>query len=389
VTEGLDLRHRFPGLSDGWSRFDGPAGTQVVDSAIAAIAAALASPATANSHGFFPQSAASDAIVDDARALAARFLGAGDGGAGIVFGPSMTGLTFHVTRSIAATLRPGDEVVGTRLDHDGNVTPWAVACAASGATHRLVPFDPATGRLDMAQLGSTLTDRTRWVAVTGASNAIGTKPDLPAVIAAAHEVGARVYVDAVHLAPHAPIDIQALGCDALVCSAYKWYGPHVGVLWLAPDLLEGLAPAKVRPAPDTGPSRWEQGTLAFESLAGVAAAARFMCDVGAGRLAVHELALFAPLLEGLCAMPHVTVFGPKDLVDRTPTVAFNAAGRTTEEVATHLAARRCAVWHGSYYAVEAMATLGLEAGGAIRVGVSCYTTAADVERLLAAVAELA
>ena len=259
--------------------------------------------------------------------------------------------------------------------------------AASGATLQLAHFDPTTGRLDEDHLLSLVTERTRWVAITGASNAIGTKPDLPAVIEAAHAVGARVYVDAVHLAPHAPIDIRSLGCDALVCSAYKWYGPHVGVLWLAPDLLRTLAPAKVRPAPEIGATRWEQGTPAFEALAGVAAAGRFMLDVGVGRLAVHELTLFAPLLEGLSALGNVTVHGPKDLADRTPTVAFNVAGRTADDVATHLATRRCAVWHGSYYAMEAMGALGLSETGAVRAGVSCYTTADDVQRLLAAVAE--
>jgi cysteine desulfurase family protein (TIGR01976 family) len=384
VTEGLDLRHRFPGLSDGWSRFDGPAGTQVVDSVVAAVATALASPSTANSHGLFPQSAASDAIVADARSTMARLFGTGDGGEGIVFGPSMTALTFHVTRSITATLQPGDEVVCTMLDHDANVSPWIVACAASGATLHLAHFDPATGRLDQEHLLSLITERTRWVAITGASNAIGAKPNLPAVISAAHAAGARVYVDAVHLAPHAPIKVASLGCDALVCSAYKWYGPHVGVLWLAPDLLHALAPAKVRPAPEIGATRWEQGTPAFEAAAG-----RFMLDVGVGRLAVHELALFAPLLDGLCGMDGVTVHGPKDLADRTPTVAFNVAGHSAEEVATHLASRQCAVWHGSYYAMETMGALGLAETGAVRAGISCYTTADDVQRLLAAVAEVA
>lgn len=360
-----------------------------MDTAIAAVGAAMGSPTTANGGGAFPQSAGADAIIQDARSTMARFLGSGDDGAGIVFGPSMTGLTFHLTRSIAATLRPGDDVIGTQLDHDANVTPWAVACAAAGASLRLARFDVTSGRLDLDHLRSLLSDRTRWVAVTGASNAIGTRPDVAAVVEAAHSAGARVLVDAVHLAPHWPVDLKALGCDALVCSAYKWYGPHVGVMWLAPDLLESLTPAKVRPAPETGPSRWEQGTPAYEALAGVAAAGRFMLEVGVEQMAAQEEAVFAPLLAGLCKGPGVTVHGPADLSDRTPTVAFNVTGHSSAEVARHLASRRCAVWHGSYYAVEAMAALGLSDGGAVRAGVSCYTTPEDVDRLLEAVSELA
>lgn len=387
----LDLAFRFPGLSDGWSRFDGPAGTQVVDTAIEAIARSLASPATANGHGPFPQSAACDAAVDHARDAVGRLLGTPDGGAGIVFGPSMTGLVFNLTRTLAATdLGPATNVVGTTLDHDANVSPWALACSTSGAELRLARFDPDTGRLDHDHLTRCLDLGTRWVAVTGASNALGTRPDLPAVIAAAKEVGARVLVDGVHLTPHARIDVAALGCDAYVCSAYKWYGPHLGVLWLAPDLVEGLPPTKVRPSPATGPGRWEQGTPAFELLAGAAAAAEFVLDVTPEAIAAHEAEVFAGLLDGLHALPRVRVWGPQDAFARTPTVALTVEGHTPLGVARHLATHHCAAWAGDYYAVEAMAALGLAgAGGAVRLGLACYSTPADVARVLEALAALA
>jgi selenocysteine lyase/cysteine desulfurase len=208
-------------------------------------------------------------------------------------------------------------------------------------------------------------------------------------VEAAHAAGARVFVDAVHLAPHRAIDTGAIGCDALVTSPYKWYGPHAGVLWLAPDLRTELLPYKVRPAPDTPPERFETGTPAYEAIAGTAAAARFLLDAGMDAVATAERAVFAPLLEGLLALPHVRVHGPRDLVDRTPTVCFSVDGHTAAAVARVLADARIAVWGGHYYAVEVMASLGLADGGAVRAGVSCYTTPDDVQRLLSAVAALA
>jgi selenocysteine lyase/cysteine desulfurase len=227
------------------------------------------------------------------------------------------------------------------------------------------------------------------VTVTGASNSLGTIPDIAAAVAAAHAAGARVFIDAVHLAPHRPIDIAALGCDALATSPYKWYGPHAGVLWLSPELRAELVPYKVRPAPDTAPERFETGTPAYEAIAATAAAADFLLDQGMAELAEAELAVFAPLLDGLLALPHVRVHGPRDLVDRTPTVCFSVDGRTADEVARALAAARVAVWGGHYYAVEVMDALGLAAGGGpIRAGVSCYTEDHDVERLLETVAGL-
>jgi selenocysteine lyase/cysteine desulfurase len=231
-----------------------------------------------------------------------------------------------------------------------------------------------------------LSERTRWIAVTAASNAVGTIPDLPAIVAVAHDAGARVYVDAVHAAPHRPIDVAALGCDALVCSAYKWFGPHIGVLWARPDLLEALHPDKLRPSPDEIPDRFELGTLPFESLAGVRAAADFMLSLDRDALRAHEDALLARMLDGLRGIGGVTVYGAAG--DRAPTLMFNVAGRTATDVARALAAERIAVWHGNYYALELSEHLGLEPEGAVRAGAVAYTGEEDVRRLLDVVERL-
>jgi selenocysteine lyase/cysteine desulfurase len=220
------MRTRFPGIGPDWARFDGPAGTQMVDTAIDAIADFLRSGDSANGHGVFAASAASTRLVDDARATVARLLGADADG--IVFGANMTTLTFAFTRAVARAWQPGDEIVGTRLDHDANVTPWRLAAVDRDAHLRLAPFDTATGRIDPEAVTALIGPRTKWVAVTAASNALGTMPDLGPVVAAAHAVGARVFVDGVHLVPHRPVDIGALGCDVFVTSPYKWYGPHSG-----------------------------------------------------------------------------------------------------------------------------------------------------------------
>jgi cysteine desulfurase family protein (TIGR01976 family) len=382
------VRERFPGIGDEWARFDGPAGTQMVDSAIDAMRRYATSGNSANGGGSFAASRATTALMASARSTIAELLGADAGG--IVFGPNMTTLTLAFTRSVARTLGPGDEVLGTRLDHDANVTPWRLAVDDAGATMGLVPFSIETGRLGVEDVAARIGPRTRWVAVTGASNALGTIPDIRAVVEVAHAAGARVFVDAVHLAPHRRIDTAALGCDAIVTSPYKWYGPHAGVLWLSPELRNDLVPYKVRPAPDTAPERFETGTPAYEAIAGTMAAAEFLLTTGMDTIAASEREVFAPLLEGLLALPHVTVHGPLDLADRTPTVCFSVDGLTAAAVADALAARCIAVWGGHYYAVEVMASLGLAAaGGAVRAGVSCYTTPAEIDRLLAAVAALA
>jgi cysteine desulfurase family protein (TIGR01976 family) len=378
-------RERFPGIGGDWARFDGPAGTQMVDTAIDAMADFLRSGDNANAGGAFAASAASAAVVADARHCVATLLGADP--AGIVFGANMTTLNFALTRAVARDWSSGDEIVGTRLDHDANVTPWRLAADERGAVLRLVDFDTATGRLDPQAVAAAIGPRTRWVAITGASNALGTIPDLAPVVAAAHAAGARVLVDAVHLVPHVPVDVGAIGCDALLTSPYKWYGPHAGVLWLAPDLRADLRPYKVRPAPDTAPGRFETGTASFEAVAGVRAAAGFLLEVGVDEVARYERTLFRPLLGELLEMDHVTVHGPTEPEGRTPTVCFSVAGHHPDEVAAHLAARGVAAWSGNYYAVETMHALGLD-DGALRAGLSCYTTQAEVVRLLDAVREL-
>ncbi len=381
------VRSRFPGAQDGWARFDGPGGTQMVDVAIDAMRDYLRSGHNANSHGEFAASAATDAMVAASRASVGRLLGADPNT--VVFGPNMTSLMFAFTRAIARTLEPGDEIVCTRLDHDANVTPWVLAAQDAGARVVFADFDAATGRLPVDAVASVLTDRTRWVAVSGASNAIGTMPDVAAIATAAHAAGARLLVDAVHLAPHCRIDVGAMGCDVLMCSPYKWYGPHAGVLCGNPDVLASITPYKVRPASDAAPNRFETGTPSFEAIAATGAAAAFLLELGMDNVRAYEAALFEPLLGGLLANERVHVHGPRDLVDRTPTVSFTVDGHSPDEVARRLAADGVAVWSGDYYAVEVMAALGLAAsGGAVRAGLSVYSDADDVDRLLAVVATL-
>jgi cysteine desulfurase family protein (TIGR01976 family) len=380
----MDVTLRFPGVRDGWARFDGPAGTQMVDTAIAAMADFAASGANANSGGYFDAAAASDAVLDGARATVGRLLGAPADH--VVFGANMTTLTLAFTRAVAATLQPGDRVIGTRLDHDANVTPWRLACEQAGAELLLAPFDPRTGELDPAAVIDLLDERTRWVAVTAASNLLGTIPDLAPIVAAARDARARVYVDAVHLAPHRRIDVAALGCDALVTSPYKWYGPHAGALVMSPELRDGLPVAKVRPAADTGPRRWETGTPSFEALAAVEAAARYLLDSDMEAVAAQEAAVFRPLLDGLQSMARVHVWGPSGMEARTPTVAFTVDGVVPDDVARALAAERVAVWSGHSYAVEVVDQLGLgDRGGVVRAGVVRYVDRHDVDRLLRAV----
>ncbi len=388
TVNDTDLRSRFPGLATGWARFDGPAGTQVVDVAIDAMAEWQRSGNNANSHGLFAFADACDELSARCRGSMAELLGAT--ASGVVFGPSATGLLMHLTRSIGTTLRAGDEIVCTRLDHDSNVASWMRMAADCGATVRLAPFDPSSGRLDPSAVIDLIGPRTRWVAVTGASNAIGTKPDVAQVSAAAHAAGAKVVVDGVHLTPHARVDVVALGADAYVTSAYKWYGPHGSAMWLADELRDELVPYKVRPAPDAGPERWQLGTPAYENLAGMDAAARLLLEVGMDSVADRERVVFDRLLTGLAARPEVSVWGPADLADRAPTLSFTLRGVHPDDVARALAAERIAVWSGHYYAVEVMDSLGLaESGGAVRAGVSCYTSDDDVDRLLDAVSRLA
>ncbi len=378
-------RDRFPGLRDGWARLDGPAGTQMVDSAIEAMAEFMRSGHNANNGGAFAAAHRTDELVASARATVGTLLG-GDP-RGVAFGPSMTAMTMRFSAAAGRVLEPGDEIVCTRLDHDANVGPWLIAAERSGATVRFADPEPDTLELPASAVEAVLGDRTRWVAVTAASNAVGTVPDLPGIVAAAHAAGARVYVDAVHAAAHRPLDVEALGCDALACSAYKWFGPHIGILWARPEILAELAPDKVRPSPDEGPDRWELGTLPFESLAGVRAAADYMLSAGWETVRAHEESLLRTALDALGAMPHVTVYGAA--ADRAPTLMFNVRGRTSVDVAAALAAREIAVWDGNYYAYELERHLGLAPNGAVRAGFVHYNDEADAERLLAAVSDLA
>jgi cysteine desulfurase family protein (TIGR01976 family) len=357
----------------------------MVDSAIEAMAEWMRSGAGANQGGVFNAAYETDAIVDQTRAAVGTLLG-GDPNE-IAFGPSMTALTMRFADAACRALAPGDEVICTRLDHDANVRPWVIHAERNGAAVRFAEPEPETLELPAATIEALLTDRTRWVAVTAASNAVGSVPDLPGIIRAAHAAGARVYVDAVHAAPHRRLDVEELGCDALACSAYKWFGPHIGILWGRGELLAELAVDKLKPSPDGVPDRWELGTLPFESLAGVRAAADYMLSTDWDVVREHESGLLANALDGLRSMDHVTVYGAA--ADRAPTLMFNVAGRTADEVAAMLAEREIAVWNGNYYAWELERHLELAPHGAVRAGFMHYNDAAEADRLVDAVRDVA
>jgi cysteine desulfurase family protein (TIGR01976 family) len=378
-------RERFPGAAGGWARLDGPAGTQMLDSAIDAMTAWMRSGRGANHGGAFAAARATDECVEQARAAVGRMLGADP--QGVAFGPSMTAMTMRLSAAVGRTLAPGDEVVVTRLDHDANVRPWVIAAERAGATVRWAEPERETLALPAATVEAVLSERTRWVAVTAASNATGTVPELDAIVAAAHAAGARISIDAVAAAPHRPLDLRALGADTLVCSSYKWYGPHVGILCGAPALLAELVPDKLEPAPDEPPDRFELGTLPFESLAGVAAAAEYMLEVGFDAIRAHEEELLAIAATGLAEIDGVTIYG--DPPDRVPTLMLNVAGHTSAAVAAALAEREIAVWDGNYYASELERFLGLDPHGAVRAGFVQYNEPDDARRLVTAVREVA
>jgi cysteine desulfurase family protein (TIGR01976 family) len=378
-------RSRFPGLADGWARLDAPGGSQPVDATIDAMGVFMQSGAMANEGGKFKASDQVDTLMHEARGVIGGLLG-GDP-RGVVFGQSMTTLTLSFTRAVARTLSEGDEIVCTRLDHDANVAPWLIAAERSGARVRFAEPERDSLELPLGAIEAVLGDRTRWVAVTAASNAVGTVPDLEAIAAAVHAAGARVYVDAVHAVPHRQIDAAALDLDVVGCSAYKWFGPHVSMLWGRPELLEELRPDKLRPSPDVVPLRWETGTPSFESVAGAVAAARYVLETGYDALREYEDGLMARMLDGLASISGVTLYGAAR--DRTPTAMFNVEGRPPSEVAEALAADKVAVWHGNYYAYELERFLGLDPGGAVRAGLVHYNDEDDVDRLLAGVEEVA
>jgi cysteine desulfurase family protein (TIGR01976 family) len=377
-------RDRFPGIDGEWARLDGPAGTQMVDRAIDAMTAFMRSGDNANHGGVFAAAHATDAVVERARRSVGALLGADP--QAVAFGPSMTAMTMRFSAAAGRALQPGDEVVCTRLDHDANVRPWVIAAERAGATVRWAEPEPERLELPASAVEAVLSERTRWVAVTAASNACGTVPDLRGIVDAAHAAGARVYVDAVHATPHRRMDLAALGCDALACSAYKWFGPHVGILCGRPEVLEELRPDKLAPSPDEVPDRYELGTLPFESLVGVAAAADYVLEVGYDAVREHEEMLLRRALDGLRGIEAVTLHG--DAPDRTPTIMFTVAGMTSTEVAVALAERRIAVWDGNYYAFELERHLGMAPHGAVRAGFVHYNDVEDVDRLVDAVADL-
>ena len=357
---------------------------------------------TSNLGGPFGASGDAEAAVTAARAAAADLLGGRPGE--VAFGQNMTSLTFAISRSLARRWGPGDEVVVTRLDHDANVTPWRMAAADRGAAVRVADFDPVDGTLDLGHLESLVGERTRLVAVTAASNALGTVPPVRRVADLAHAAGALVYVDAVHHAPHRFIDVAALGADFLVCSAYKFFGPHTGVLWGREELLEGTEAYKVAPAPDAGPDKWETGTQSFESLAGVAAAVDYLAGLGDGptrrarlqsayaAIRAHEEALAARFLEGIRRVPGLRLYGLADLgrlAERTPPFALSVEGMPPAEAARRLGEQGIYTWHGDYYAVGVMEHLGVAAGGGLlRIGFVHYNTVEEVDRVLDALAGL-
>ncbi|GAC1439466.1 MAG: cysteine desulfurase-like protein [Mycobacteriales bacterium] len=384
------VRAEFPGLAEGLAHFDGPGGTQVPAYVADAVAGSMRH-AVSNRHGDFPSSARADRIVADARAAVGDLLGADR--RGVVFGGSMTANTYVMAGALGKTWSAGDEVVVSRLDHDSDIRPWVQAAARAGATIRWAEVDEQTCELE--PYDDLVNDRTRLVAVTAASNAVGTRPDVRAIADAAHAVGALVYVDGVHATPHGPTDLRELGADIYSCSAYKWYGPHTGITVAEPGLLETLHPDKLLPSSDDVPDRFEYGTLAFAQLAGVTAAVDWLAQLGTGAsrrerlqsaltaIAEHEQSVFGRLLAGLAARDDVTVLGSP--ARRTPTVGFTVAGQSPAQVASRLGDAGVCVWAGNYYAVELMQALGLEGhGGAVRAGVVCYTTTDEVDRLLGA-----
>jgi cysteine desulfurase family protein (TIGR01976 family) len=392
-----EIRAEFPGLADGWAALDGAAGTNVPEPVIEAVSGALTS-AMANVHGRFAASQVSTEMVAAARAAVADLVGGS--AAGVVLGPNMTTLTFHFADALSALWCSDDEIIVTSLDHDANVRPWVRAAERAGATVRWAEFDPASGELDPAAFEPLLNSRTRLVALTAASNAIGTRPDVRAIADQAHAAGAFTYVDGVHATPHGPTDVAALGADFYAFSTYKLFGPHAAAVIADPAVLGTLRPAKLLPSPDAVPDRFERGTPAFELLAGIVAAVDWIAgltdSVGSRRerlldalkaTEVYLAGLLERALEGLAGIDGVSVLGAPRR--RTSTISFVVEGHAPALVAEHLAARRVAVWDGDNYAYELMGRFGLrQTGGAVRASIVLYNTPADVDRLLDALASL-
>ncbi|MFB6788380.1 cysteine desulfurase-like protein [Streptomyces olivaceus] len=391
------IRAQIPALKSGSARFDAPGGTQTPRPVIDAIGEALANP-LANRGRTTEGERNADGIVSEARAALGDLLATDP--RGIVLGRSATQLAYDLSRTLAKSWGPGDEVVVTRLDHDSNIRPWVQAAEAAGASVRTADFDPATGELRPEHVEAVLSPRTRLVAVTAASNLVGAMPDLPAVARLAHGVGALVHVDAVHYASHAVVDPAALGADTLVCSPYKFLGPHLGVLAARPEFLESLRPDKLLPSSDAVPERFELGTLPYELLAGTRAAVDFLAGLdpearGSRRdrlvasfaaLEAHEDALRGRIEQGLAALDGITVYSRA--ARRTPTLLFTVAGLRPAEVYRHLADHGIDAPAGTFYALEASRRLGLGDEGGVRVGLAPYTDTDDVDRLLTALGTL-
>jgi cysteine desulfurase family protein (TIGR01976 family) len=378
----LAVRARFSALERGLAFFDGPGGTQVPDQVIEAIAHYLRE-SNANVSGPYETSRRTERLVADSRLAAASFLGGSPDE--VIFGANMTTLNFALSRSAAREWAEGDEVVVTRLDHDANVSPWLELAHDLGLVVRFADIRDDT-TLDLENLAAQLTDRTRVVAFPWASNAVGTLVDVTRVAELAHEAGALAWVDAVHYAPHGPIDVVAAGADVLICSPYKYYGPHLGLAYAKSELLERWRPYKVRPASDEPLGhRFETGTLPHELLAGFVAAVEYIDSIGWEAIQAHERELGQRFLDGL---PEIcTPYGLNSMDSRVSTFAFNVEGRSPRAVAEHLGERGIAVWQGNYYAVEVMKRLDLDEG-AVRAGIVHYNTAGEVDRLLDELARL-
>ena len=395
VTYDVDrIRARIPALAGGVAYFDGPGGTQTPDLVAAAIASALTSPLSNRA-----RVTGAEINADDIT-LAARQAGAdlvnGDP-RGIAFGRSMTDITFDIARTLAQGWGPGDEIVVTRLDHDGNVRPWVTYAQRSGATLRWVDFDKATGVLALEDVTKLLNENTRLVAITGASNLLGTRPDLVAIGKAVHQTPALFYVDGVHLTAHAPVDMQAIGADFYVCSPYKFLGPHIGMLAASPALLETLHPDKLRPSTESVPDRLELGTLPYELLAGITAAVDVLADLVPGdeakmsrrdrivrsmaALESYEDELHVYLRAGLESVPGIRLYCHAP--HRTPTELFSIDGVDSEKIYVTLSALGVNAPASSFYAIEAADWIGLGEPGAVRVGLAPYTSHDDVDRLIA------
>ena len=398
-------RSQFPALSrtvDGQvaAYLDGPGGTQVPESVIDAMAGFMRAGGS-NHGGPFVTSRETDAVVASARQAVADLLGASPGE--IAFGQNMTSLTLSVSRALGATWTIGDNIVVTRLDHDANVWPWVIAARDAGVEVRWIDFDPEDGcRLQTEQVADVVDRRTRLVAATHASNAVGTVTDLRSLIGAAHLVGALTYVDAVHYSPHGLLDVAALGTDFLAASSYKFFGPHTGCLYGRANVLNAVDAYKIRPAPDDPPGKWETGTQSFESLAGVTAAVDYIASIGEGGsqrerirsameiIAAYERVISERFLSGIAGLPKVRLYGRDDPEGRTPTFAVSVDGKHPDAVAAVLGDVGIFVWSGDYYAVEVMRRLGVASqGGLVRIGFVHYNTFEEVDRVVAALVDLA